>query len=336
MKYSLPYTINIGAYIDNLSSENRLQINDLYFADPAFNPSARYIPDIDMNLVWEELNQIRENHDIHMHYIMNSSVWKNDTYTTGKKQIIDNVHAVYDQGCTILTINNLLLLRDVEFRENIPQDMKIKVSINNKVSTLEEVEFLYKYNAIEHFILDRSINRNLDELKRINEWRQDKNITTTLLANEGCLTRCPWKSTCDNMIATFSDYDVHEVNDLKLQHSSHFCSVHYENQPQDHLKSPWISPTGVELYEPYADYIKLAGRMNPIESLSVEIDSYLNRSGNININNVLPVNNENNLSRSIVNDLEIHGYSAKVINCHNKCSQCNFCDLLYEKLNDED
>lgn len=285
--------------------------------------------------VWDELKSISDKHNIHMHYIMNSSVWKNDVYTTGKQQIIDNVNEVYDRGCRLLTINNMFLLRDVQFRSEIPEDLKIKVSINNKISSLEEVEFLYEYNAINHFILDRSLNRNLDELKRIHNWRDGKGVTLTLLAQEGCLTKCPWKSTCDNMIATFHDYDEHEVNDLKLQHSSHFCTVHYNNHPEAHLKSPWITPTAVGIYDEVVDYIKLAGRMTPISILRDSIDSYLKRSGDIDIDNILALNTTSNLTDVSVDDLDVHGYSAKVSNCNNKCSDCNFCDVLYEKLGND-
>lgn len=335
MKFSLPYTSGIGGYIDTLEPSLKDHINDLYFADPVFNPSARYLPGVEMEGAWDELVKISESHNISMHYIMNSSVWKNDVYTTGKQQIIDNVNEVYDRGCRILTINNMFLLRDVQFRSEIPEDLIIKVSINNKISTLEEVEFLYEYNAINHFILDRSLNRNLEELKRINEWREGKDVTLTLLAQEGCLTRCPWKSTCDNMIATFHDYDEHEVNDLKLQHSTHFCTVHYNNHPESHLKSPWIPPTAVDIYDDVVDYIKLAGRMTPISILQEEISSYLERSGDVNISSILTLNTPSNLTDVCVDDLEIHGYSAKVSNCNNKCSSCNFCDVLYERLGND-
>lgn len=336
MKYSLPYTPKIGEYIDNLTTSSVNQISDLYFSDSAFNPSARYFPEADMISTWKELTDIKDSHGIDMHYIMNSSVWKNDVYTTGKQQVIDNIHEVYNRGCRMLTINNMFLIRDVEFRESLPQDLMIKISVNNKISSLEEVEFLYNYNAISHVILDRSINRNFDELERIHNWTKPKGITLTLLAQEGCLTKCPWKSTCDNMIATFSDYDIHEVNDLKAHHSSHFCTTHYAHHPADHLKSPWIPPTAVGIYEDYVDYIKLAGRNNPIAELATVIDSYLNKTGTISLNNILPVQQNNNLTSSNVCDLEVHGYSSKVYNCHNKCSQCDFCDRVYDKLSHED
>lgn len=46
MKFTLPYTPGIEGYINDLEESYRDQINDLYFADPAFNPSARYLPGV--------------------------------------------------------------------------------------------------------------------------------------------------------------------------------------------------------------------------------------------------------------------------------------------------
>ena len=336
MKYSLPYTPELSDFLHEKDDKYISAINDLYFSDEKYNPSARYIPDVDTGSMWSELRDIQQSHDIKMHYVMNSSVWKNDIYTTGKKQLIDNVNSIYESGCKILTINNMMLLRDVEFRNSIPKDLVLKLSINNKVSTLEEVVFLYEYNAIRNFILDRSVNRNMEELTRIHEWRSDKpGVTLTLLAQEGCISRCPWKATCDNMIATFHQYDEHEVNDMKAQHSTHFCTAHYTNHPQDMLKSPWITPGGVRLYENMVDYIKLAGRMQPIGPLSKTFDAYINQDERIDLSDILTIHSGSVLSISTVMDLEINGYSAKVSNCKNKCADCDFCDKLYNKLYDE-
>ena len=131
MKYSLPYTTGLLDYFRTKSSDYLSNISDLYFSDEKFNPSARYIPGIDSGDMWDELQMISQDYGIEMQYVMNSSVWKNDVYTTGKSQLIKNINRIYDLGCTMLTINNMLLLRDAEFRNNIPKDLKIKLSINN-------------------------------------------------------------------------------------------------------------------------------------------------------------------------------------------------------------
>jgi len=337
VKYSLPYTVGLLGYFDRKPTEFNNNISDLYFSDEKFNPSARYLPGVDSEDMWNELQRIKQDHGIEMQYVMNSSVWKNDVYTTGKQQLIDNINTVYDLGCTMLTINNMLLLRDAEFREKIPQDIKIKLSINNKVATLEEVVFLYEYNAIENFILDRSLNRDMDELNRIDKWRQNKpRVTLTLLAQEGCLTKCPWKNTCDNMITTFHQYDEHEVNDLKSLHSSHFCSIHYSNHPADMLKSPWITPGGVNLYEDVVDYMKISGRMQPVNVLGKVFEAYINKDHSVDVFDILTGHAGSGLAGKTITDLETHGYSAKVNNCKNRCQDCNFCDTIYSKLVDED
>lgn len=337
MQYSLPYTPGIYNWLKSLPDDSIQKIHDVYFSDPKLNPSARYIPEVDANQMWEELRSIKNDHNIHMQYVMNSSVWKNDVYThDGMKAVIDSIDDVYDRGVTMLTINNMLLLRDVHFRKSIPSDLQIKLSINNKIASVDEIEFLFNHCGINHFILDRSINRDMDELQRVSIWPNRNKITVTLLAQEGCITRCPWKNTCDNMIATFDQYDEHEVNDLKLQHSTHFCTTHYKYNPQDQLKSPVITPISVPLYEPHADIMKLAGRMVNIETQKKVFMSYLNNTGDVNFHDITSTREDNILSNTTIDDIEMHGYGVKVSNCKSRCAECKFCDILYRKLCNED
>lgn len=337
MQYSLPYTSGIYNWLKSLPVESIDKIHDVYFSDPKLNPSARYIPEADTVAMWDELAAMKEEFNIHMQYVMNSSVWKNDVYSKpGMQVVIDNINSVCDRGVTMLTINNMLLLRDVYFRESLPSNLQIKLSINNKISSVDEIEFLFKHCGISHFILDRSINRNMEELQRVTNWNNRNKITVTLLAQEGCITKCPWKNTCDNMIATFDQYDEHEVNDLKLQHSTHFCTTHYKYNPQDQLKSPVITPVSVPLYEPHADIIKLAGRMVNIKTQKNVFMSYLNNTGDVNFHDITSTREDNVLSNTTIDDIEMYGYGNKVSNCKNRCADCDFCDTLYRKLCDED
>lgn len=334
MKFSLPYTPGLIDYISNLTDSNRNQINDIYFADPNINPTARHFHDTDfVDDMWDDMKILKHEYGIEMNYTMNSSVWKNDVYLpAGKQRLIDNLRTVWDQGCTMLTINNLLLLRDSEFRETIPA-FKIKLSVNNKVSTLDEVKFLYDHVHLEHFILDRSVNRNLDEIKRIHEWTHERNIKLTLLAQEGCITKCPFKSTCDNMVSTFHDYDEHEVNDIRVQHSTRFCDAHYQDNPADVLKSPWISPAGLVVYEDYINYIKLAGRGVDINVLSVSLDAYLNREYSITIADLFASHHYSEKIKAInISELEERNFTNQTSNCKNQCASCDFCDRVFDMI----
>jgi len=334
MRFSLPYTPGLLDYVESLTPDTIKSIHDVYFSDPLINPTARHFSDIDfVDQMWIDLKLMKSRYNIKMNYTMNPSVWKNDVYLSpGKQILIDNLIDIYTRGCDMLTFNNLMLLRDIDFRENIP-DFAIKLSINNKVSTLDEVEFLHEHVQLNNFILDRSVNRNLDEIIRIHEWTHDKGISLTLLGQEGCITKCPFKQTCDNMISTFHDYDIHEVNDIRLQHSQKFCDSHYNDNPADMLKSPWISPAGLVIYEPYIDYIKLAGRGVDIDSLKVMLGSYLHQKSDTSLSDIFSSHHIMSPIKTItVSELEEKGFSHQVSRCKNQCSSCNFCDKIYESI----
>lgn len=334
MKFSLPYTPGLLDYLEDSPQTVTDQVHDIYFSDPNINPTARHFHDTDfVDDMWDDLKILKDDYDIKMNYTMNSSVWKNSVYQEeGKTMLIENLRDVWNNGCTMLTINNLLLLRDPEFRETIPP-FKIKLSVNNKVSTLDEVKWLYDHVHLDHFILDRSVNRNLDEIKRIHEWSSTKNIKLTLLAQEGCITKCPFKSTCDNMVSTFHDYEEHEVNDLRIQHSLKFCDGHYQSNPADVLKSPWISPAGLVIYEDYIDYIKLAGRNVDINILSVSLDAYFNRDSNISIADLFASHHYSDTIKTVyINELEEKNFTAQTSNCKNRCASCDYCDRVLDSI----
>jgi collagenase-like PrtC family protease len=334
MRFSLPYTPGILDYIQSLPPEDRDQINDIYFSDPTINPTARHFNDTDfVDDMWDDLKFLKFDFGIEMNYTMNSSVWKNEVYQpAGKQMLIENLRTIYNHGCTMLTFNNLMLLRDIEFREHIPP-FKIKLSVNNKISTLDELKFLHDNVSLNYFILDRSINRNIDEIKRIHNYTKDKNIKLTLLAQEGCLTKCPFKQTCDNMIATFHDYDEHEVNDLRLQHSQKFCDAHYQEKPEDLLKSPWISPPGLVVYEDYIDYVKLAGRGVNINIIKASFDAYLKRSADISLADLFASHHYSETIKSIsVFELEEKNYTNQTKSCRNRCADCDYCDRVYQSI----
>lgn len=339
MKFELPYVPGIKRYIDSLKPEIRSSISDIYFSDSRLSTSARYMwydgDDVE-NEKWLELITLKKLYGIEPHYVINPSVWRNDSYSSeGLKNIKSILDKVWSKGCTWLTINNPLLLRMEEFRSDIPP-FKIKLSINNHISTLEEVQFAYESNYLRHFVLDRKVNRDMDELKRISKWLKSVPETSvTLLAQESCIPNCQWKNVCDNMISTYHLADHHEVNDLQTIHSNNLCQTYYESEkPQDIFKSPFILPSAVSMYEDTVDYIKLAGREKSIETLSTIIDCYLNSSDLTLIHSILP-KASSTLRGVHLAELTEAGASIKWLNCKSKCADCNFCDVLYDKIINE-
>lgn len=329
MKYSIPYTKNMHTFIGNLSQENRGKIADMYFSDNKFasNRNITFDPDY-----WEEIKAVKSDYGIPIHYVINPSVYDNSIYIGEElHRLIRLLWSVYDSGCTILTFNNSFLMRNPEFRDNIPP-LKIKPSVNNKIATLENVQFFHDQMGIKHFILDRSLNRNYDELKRIHNWTKDKDISLTLLANEGCLPNCMWKQHCDNMISQYHKNEVNEVVDLQKLHSNILCAGHFKTNPADVLKSPFIPPNAVKFYEGMIDVIKIAGRMSAIEVVGKVILMYMENRNSKPVYEFLQTNTDISYKNIYFSELEDYNFSQKTLNCKNQCASCDFCDTVYKKI----
>lgn len=330
MKYSVPYSPGLYDFIKSLPESKRFSISDMYFSDGKYK-SNRKISFADSN--WAELKRIKNEFGIEIHYVINPAVYTSDVYMKdGDKELIDILWEAYNDGATMLTFNNIFLLRMESFRNQLPP-LRIKASVNNKIKTLEDVQFWYNHVNIKEYILDRSLNRNFDELLRIYEWTSKQgDVVLSLLANEGCLPSCPMKQHCDNLISTYPDFQPNEVNYLTTLHSHTLCTKHYSQNPADVLKSPWLSPVTINQYDPYIDTVKIVGRMVPIELMSKIIRTYLFNTSSMELFDYFSTAAPSVYKSINFSMLEEKGFSQKVKNCKNTCATCNFCDKVLKKI----
>jgi collagenase-like PrtC family protease len=329
MKYSIPYTPGLLKILLANRETVGEQISDVYFSDNQI-PSNRHFKWDDSN--WDELNDIAEEFNCALHYVVNPSVYDNSIYLPdGFNKFIDILNNVWEKGARWLTFNNSIMLRIAELRDNIPPFL-IKNSVNNKINTLEQVIFWHTQMHINDIILDRSINRNIDDLKHISEYAKEYGLTLTLLANEGCLPNCSWKQPCDNMISQYHKDTPKEVGDLRSLHGVLACTMHYERNPADTLKSPYILPNNIETYSPYADCIKIAGRMSDADTLWDILESYFLGSGNISLYKFFSTKVSELYNRITFTDLVELNFDQKTNNCKNQCASCNFCERVMDQL----
>jgi hypothetical protein len=117
---------------------------------------------------------------------------------------LDRLQVYYDIGLRSCALAKNHLMRSGILQNKFP-DMKWKNSVNQQVATAQQVlDYLYLgYNVIQ---LDRSLNRNIDELKRIKDAVEnyknkhpDKYVKTSLLVWEGCMPSCPFKREHDDL-----------------------------------------------------------------------------------------------------------------------------------------
>jgi hypothetical protein len=117
---------------------------------------------------------------------------------------IDWLRRFYDRGLRSCTLANNHMMRAGFLQKQFPE-MKWKNTVNQQVSTAQQVlDYLYLgYNIIQ---LDRSLNRNMDELKRIKDVVEkfkskypERYVKTCILVWEDCLPSCPFKREHDDL-----------------------------------------------------------------------------------------------------------------------------------------
>ena len=120
------------------------------------------------------------------------------------KAFTEWLQGFYDRGLRSCTLANNHMMRAGFLQKQFP-DMKWKNTVNQQVSTAQQVlDYLYLgYDIIQ---LDRSLNRNMDELKRIKEVVEnfknrypERYAKTCMLVWEDCMPSCPFKREHDDV-----------------------------------------------------------------------------------------------------------------------------------------
>jgi hypothetical protein len=112
-----------------------------------------------------------------------------------RNQFVEYIRSFYERGLRICTVSNVHLMASGILQEKFPE-MHWKNTVNHLVRSAQEVAdyAALGYNTI---LLDRSLNRNFDELIQVKKVADLKGVKTSLLMSEGCLPSCPFKSEHD-------------------------------------------------------------------------------------------------------------------------------------------
>lgn len=119
-----------------------------------------------------------------------------------RSQFVEWIGSYYDRGLRSCTMSSTHIMRTGELQKRCP-DMRWKSTVNQIVADAQQlIDFAYLgYNTI---LLDRSLNRNIKELKRVREAQNylnsknpRKKLLTSLLISESCIYSCPFKKEHD-------------------------------------------------------------------------------------------------------------------------------------------
>jgi hypothetical protein len=189
------------------------------------------------------------------------------------KTFLDWLQEYYDRGLRSCTLANNHLMRLGILKKRFPK-MKWKNTVNHQVSSAQQVlDYIYLgYDVIQ---LDRSLNRNIDELKRIkevvdnyNSRNSENEIKTCMLVWENCLPSCPFKREHDDLQIYFKDIIYWQSNPGLIT-----CKKWRENLgkyaiPRIGTNCFWISADTFKEYADLVDIFKHSGRL--VDSIDMQ------------------------------------------------------------------
>jgi len=209
--------------------------------------------------------------------------------------------------------------------------------INSMLDSFDKVEAQLAYIAQTRFkmpgkiILDRSLNRNPTQLSITSRQCRKRypHIKIELLANEGCLDFCPFKFSHDAYIA-LSNYQGQDCTFTLNRELG--CIRLVDEQPYRILRSPFIRPEDVVLYQQDVDVIKLCGRTLGGSFLQRVIIAYLQGKYDGNLLDLLDALSWLAPSLYVDNPSLSFDFVEILSLCDKHCGSCGFCQELFSTL----
>ena len=179
--------------------------------------------------------------------------------------------------------------------------------------------------------LDRSLNRNLPELTEISRQchRSFPGVKLTLLANEGCLDRCPFKLTHDAQIAFANTGLI--ANETHAANRELGCIRELGAHPAKLFKSPFIRPEDLEQYEGVVEVIKLCGRTLGPAFLQRVVRGYAARRYEGNLLDLMDTMEWLAKRLHVANEELPADFLTRLSSCDKNCRACSYCMELLEK-----
>ncbi len=209
--------------------------------------------------------------------------------------------------------------------------------INTMLDSQAKVEAQLGYISETRFlqpgkiVLDRSLNRDLGRLADTARCcrRSFPDLKLELLANEGCLVRCPFKLSHDAYIAlgNYAGRDCTYLLNRKLG-----CMRMVDDQPHRILQSPFIRPEDIEMYLCHVDSIKLCSRTLGSGFLTRAVTAYRDRCYDGNLLDLLDTMQWLAPSLHVDNPSLSFDFAAILSSCENQCDSCGFCKELFASI----
>ncbi len=180
-------------------------------------------------------------------------------------EFIKFIKSYYDRGLRSCTVSNIHLMSTRILHSEFPE-MRWKNTVNHKVADAQQMIEAY-YCGYDTIQLDRSLNRNIPELKKmriaadmlIARFPKRKKLSLSMLVKESCLYSCPFKTEHDSL---GKEIGVRYFNGMSGISCDNWRNGTLAMLPRAGLNIETVSAESLRLVSSLVDVFKHSGRFS--------------------------------------------------------------------------
>lgn len=282
MRFSVGYQYpdEGGERFPEIVGDYREHVAEVYFAwgdtasarSPAVSASG-YAPEDGAAILREDLDELRKS-GVKLNLLFNANCYGTKCVSKDlEREVLGTIDAVRPNSVTTASPFVAAVIR-----ERNPA-LPIRASVNMNLESVHELDYLA--DRFDSFCVARELNYDIEELKRIRVWAKRCGKEIVLLANSGCLWRCPAHAFHDNLVAHFAELKQDEV---RQGFDPVFCRRFYSssaNRERFLENVTFIRPEDLPHYADCADLVKLATRTHANPRLVLEAYASGRFTGNL-------------------------------------------------------
>lgn len=268
------------ALLDKLSN---LPVDELYGSFPAAPVGCSFssiVSGLSLEKSIEHI-QLVQKKGWNFNYIMDAICLGNrENSPAFRKEVHAYITWLADNGIAHITVANPFLLEMIQ--EHFP-GMTITLSYAGEVNGINKVTFFTEL-GIDELIVDTVMNRDfnfLAALKRVNS------VNVRIVANMMCLYQCPYAVFHANGNSHRLQAAVTSGNPA-VDYSMLRCSLEMISDPGNMLRSRWIRPEDITMYEDAGyDRFTLVPSTTTTEGIVLAVDAYARKRATDNVLEIL-------------------------------------------------
>lgn len=338
MLFDVPALADEG-YADFLA-RNRGRLASVHFALPSASLADARVPGFTAPLA----GTVRALHllpGVKKYVLINGAFHHPDVYTDRSflRGLIADLEMLIEQIdlTGVVYVDHYLLTVLSRTAPDLAAVLEAVPSINTELDAPEAIFSAFEYISATRFRLpaaivpDRTMNRDLAGLTRLAAAvrRHFPCLRIRLLANEGCLYRCPFRRAHAGHIA-LSRF-LPEASTTFRTNNTLGCSDYYFHSPESLLKSPFIRPEDVSLYNDVGDGIKLCGRTREPTIVRRILESYFSGKYEGNLLEIMDSMEPLADVMKLDNGRLPADFARTTATCSKLCFECGYCRRAAEK-----